>query len=152
MNEEAKFDRRRCPRCHGKKQFVGHNGKVLGDCFRCNGEGKVLTQRGEAAHNYFLSQFYVTPDKLREGDVVRIPQPTMFGQINYVWRTLDSLTVSVSNAWCNFHCVFTDRSFHVFSSEDRVMRRTSPAHREAALKKALQFQSKLDGHGQQVIS
>ena len=32
-----------CSKCHGRGKFVGHNGRVVGNCFACNGSGLSRT-------------------------------------------------------------------------------------------------------------
>jgi Family of unknown function (DUF6011) len=39
----------RCPKCKGKGVFYGYSGRAVGDCFACNGSGKVLRAAPPAA-------------------------------------------------------------------------------------------------------
>lgn len=42
---EAKKIEEACPKCRGSGRFISFSGRVLGNCFRCEGKGKILVSK-----------------------------------------------------------------------------------------------------------
>lgn len=65
------FETETCGRCGGSGRY-SYN-QIDGDrCYGCNGRGRVLTAKAQAAHDIYSASLKVRADSLRVGDLIYI--------------------------------------------------------------------------------
>jgi hypothetical protein len=70
-NKKFIFEEQCCTRCGGGGKYSFN--LMYGDvCFKCNGKGRTLTKRGQAAQEYYRNLCSVKARDLKVGDVVMV--------------------------------------------------------------------------------
>lgn len=86
---ELKFETQTCSRCRGagKYSFCEYYGDR---CFKCAGDGEVLTKRGQAAKAYYIKSCSVELGQLNLGDAISVESFTNGGKpFKYVAKVIE---------------------------------------------------------------